>query len=101
MQTVTVAATKAFQHKGEHYGRGDAVTVSPVDASVLARHGLVSLVRDDVGVTREVAAPPVAAVLPGAASVTSSSAETPTTTPAQPRRRRRYSRKDLRAERSE
>jgi hypothetical protein len=43
MQTVTVPALMDFEYDGRTYHRGDAVTVAPVVASMLARQQCVDI----------------------------------------------------------
>lgn len=44
--TVTVPVIKAFRHNGREVSVGESVTVSPLNASILARKQLVSLARN-------------------------------------------------------
>lgn len=45
MTRVEVPALCEFEHEGRSYVRGEIVACSPVQASILARRGLVSLTR--------------------------------------------------------
>jgi hypothetical protein len=77
LATVTVPVIKAFRHHGREMSVGESVTVSALDASILARQQCVSLTRTSHTkvVTPEHESEPDA-----------------------PRPRRRYRRRDLQAE---
>lgn len=80
-KTVVVQARAAFSYQGRGLRAGELVTMTPIDAAVKARQGLVSLTRP-----RRAPAPDVVAILDPA--------------PAVPKSRRRYKRRDLEAESS-
>jgi len=53
MQTVTVPALVDFKHDGRSYRKGEAVTVAPIVASVLAQREYVSLLSKVIVPVRE------------------------------------------------
>jgi len=53
MQTVTVPALVDFEHDGRSYRKGEAVTVAPIIASVLAQREYVSLLSKVIVPVRE------------------------------------------------
>jgi len=53
MQTVTVPALVDFEHDGRSYRKGEAVTVAPIIASVLAQREFVSLLSKVIVPVRE------------------------------------------------
>ena len=79
-KTVVVQARAAFSYQGRGLRAGELVTMTPIDAAVKARQGLVSLTRP-----RRAPAPDVVAILDPAPV---------------PKSRRRYKRRDLEAESS-
>ena len=76
MALVSVPAIKDFTYHGRSYVRGEIVTTEPVHASIMARHGYVSLSKHYQ--TRDI---------------------TPDPEPVpDPRTKRRYRRRDMQAE---
>jgi len=53
MQTVTVPALVDFEYEGRAYRKGEAVTVAPIIASVLAQREYVSLLSKVIVPLRE------------------------------------------------
>jgi len=45
MKTVVVQARAPFSYQGRGLRAGELVTMTPIDAAIAARHGLVSLTR--------------------------------------------------------
>jgi len=90
MQTVTVPALTNFEYDGHRVVTHELLTVSPLQAAILARQGLVSLLSgvSDGPVT------PVAAVAPAPPVETQQSKQTKTKAA---RKRGGYRRRDMRA----
>ena len=53
MQTITVPALVDFEYGGRNYRKGEAVTVAPIVASVLAQREYVSLLSKVIVPVRE------------------------------------------------
>lgn len=95
MQTVSVPLIRSFEHEGRYVAAGESITVTPIEAAVLAQRGIVSLTKQTYTHRASVAAPAIeAAPEPAPRGRRRRKAEdTPEDKP-----KRRYRRRDLTVE---